>query len=103
MLVTRWQASIMPSPEQVKMILLAEGLHPQEEIYEPKSEIKNHRHQFDEVRIIVSGELFTNISGNKLILRPGDRIEIPSNTRHSTWVEQDTACVTVWAKRTFRI
>lgn len=102
MLVTRWQASIMPSIDQVRTIFLTEGLQPEEEIYKPEISVQNHRHPFDEIRMIVSGELYYNVSGNKLLLRPGDRIEIPSNTKHSLWVEGSVECVSMTSKRPFR-
>jgi quercetin dioxygenase-like cupin family protein len=83
MLVTRWQAPVVPSLEQVRMIFEAEGLDAHEEIFTPKTLIPDHRHPFDEVLMVVRGEMFLNVSGNQLLLRAGDRIRIPSNTKHS--------------------
>lgn len=101
MIVIRWQAPSLPSMEQAKMILAAEGLEPYEEIYPTQSKVEEHRHPFDEVRMVVQGEIFYNVSGNRLMLRPGDRIIIPSNTRHSTYVENSNQCISVVANRTF--
>lgn len=101
MLVSRWQASMVPSREQMMMILQGEGLEPFEEIYNPGSKVHEHRHPFDEVRMIVSGEIFYNVAGNQLLLRPGDRVVIPSNTKHSTWVEGSNACISIVANRSF--
>jgi quercetin dioxygenase-like cupin family protein len=101
MLVVRWQAPSLPSVEQIKLIIAAEGMEPGEEVYPPQSKVEEHRHPFDEVRMVVSGEIFYNVSGNRLLLRPGDRITIPSNTRHSTNVEGSVPCISVVAKRTF--
>lgn len=101
MIVVRWQAPSIPSIEQVKMILVAEGMEPLEEIYPSLSKVEEHRHPFDEIRMVVSGEIFYNVSGNRLLLRPGDRITIPSNTRHSTYVEGQNPCVTIFANRTY--
>ncbi len=103
MLITRWQASVLPSLDQVKQIFEMEGLKPLIEEYEPHSKVNVHRHYFDEVRIVINGELHLNISGNQLKLSPGDRIEIPSNTKHSTWVEGESPCLCLYAKRPFRI
>ena len=103
MLVTRWQASVIPTEDQLKMILINEGLFPQKEEYPPQIEIETHRHAFDEVRIIISGEIFYNVSGNKLVLRAGDRIEIPSNTKHSMWIENNAPSASFYAKRPFKI
>jgi quercetin dioxygenase-like cupin family protein len=101
MIVVRWQAPSLPSIEQVKMILAAEGMEPQEEVYPADAKVEEHRHPFDEIRMVVSGEIFYNVSGNRLLLRPGDRITIPSNTRHSTSVEATNGCISVIAQRTF--
>ncbi len=101
MIVTRWQAPVLPTIEQVKMIFEAEGLSPSEETLAPQTVIPDHRHPFDEVRMVLQGAMFLNISGNQLLLRPGDRIEIPANTRHSKSVEDSEACVCVVASRPF--
>jgi len=101
MLVSRWQAPQIPTKEQVKAMFQAEGYEPFEEIYPAHSEVKDHRHPFDEVRMVVYGEIFFNVAGNRLLLRPGDRIVIPSNTKHSTQVEGENECLCVVANRTF--
>ncbi|RYZ65547.1 MAG: cupin domain-containing protein [Proteobacteria bacterium] len=101
MVVTRWQAPVFPTADQIKMIFQAEGLNPNEEILVPKAVIPDHRHPFDEVRIVMSGALFMNISGNQILLRSGDRIDIPANTRHSKSTEGSEPCVCIVASRSF--
>lgn len=99
MIITRWQAPIIPTKEQAQLILESEGLEAFLEAYEPQQKIQDHRHPFAEVRIIVSGELIFNISGNQFILRPGDRLEIPANTKHSHTAQGSQQCVCVCAQR----
>jgi len=101
MIVTRWQAPVLPTPEQVKMIFQAEGLLPLEEILRPSGIVKDHRYPFDEIRMVLSGTLLLNISGNQLLLRAGDRVHIPSNTRHSKSAGGQDECVCVVASRVF--
>ena len=101
MLVFRWQASVQPTREQLKSIYLLEGLKPEEETMPPGSEVEDHKHPFDEFRVIVEGELMMSISGNKLVLRPGDRILIPSNTRHSMSNTSEESCVSFCAHRAY--
>lgn len=101
MIVTRWQAAVVPSEEQIKMMFAAEGLEPYEEVYPVQASVADHRHPFDEVRMVVSGSMLLNIAGNQLLLRAGDRIDIPSNTRHSKKAEGNEPCVCVVAKRPF--
>ena len=99
MLITRWQAPLTPNRSQAHMILESEGLEPYEEIYEPQIKIQEHRHPFCEVRLIVEGELLFNISGNQFLLRPGDRVEIPANTKHSHMAQGASTCVCICAQR----
>ena len=95
MVIRRWLASLTPSKEQIQSLFEKDGLEYVEERFEAKTEIPEHRHPFDEVRMIVSGELLYNISGNKVLLRSGDKIIIPSNTLHSKSVKKDQACVSL--------
>jgi len=101
MLITRWQAPLVPEKSQVWMMFEAEGLTPYEEVFQPQSTIQDHRHPFEEVRMVVKGELILDIAGNKLLLRAGDRIIIPANTRHSKKVESGEPCICIVANKTF--
>ena len=101
MIVTRWQAPVLPTAEQIKMIFEGEGLSPVEESLPVKAEVKNLRYPFDEVRIVISGDLLMNISGNQVLLRAGDRIDIPSNTKHSKSTNGYEPCVCIVAQKPF--
>lgn len=101
MLVTRWQAPLTPNKEQILRIFEAEGLSPIEEELIGKTAIPDHRHPFDEVRMVVSGQLLLDIAGTKLLLRAGDRITIPANTKHSKKVDTDESCLCIYASKTF--
>lgn len=99
MLITRWQAPNKLSREQAQMILEAEGLEPFEETLDPQKKVAEHRHPFTEVRILLRGELLYNIAGNQVLLREGDRIEIPANTRHSHLCQGSEPCYSVYAQK----
>lgn len=99
MLISRWQAPLKPSRQHAQMILEAEGLEPFEESLAPQEKIHEHRHPFTEVRIVLSGELLYNISGNQVLVREGDRIEIPANTRHSHACQGTTPCFSIYAQK----
>lgn len=83
MIIRRWQAPITPDLKQIRQMFYLEGLKPELESLKEDSEIKNRKFPFDEVRIVVSGEMILEIAGNRVLLREGDRVMIPSNTKHS--------------------
>ena len=101
MLITRWQAPTTPSREQTLMIMDMEGLDVSTEIHGPKEKIPEHRHPFTEVRIIIQGELLFNIAGNQFLVRSGDRLEIPANTKHWHQNHGNTEAISLYGQRVF--
>jgi len=101
MLVQRWQAAVLPDKSQIRSIYKVEGLSPREETFPTESCIGLHYHNFDEVRTLISGELLFDISGNQLLLRAGDKIIIPANTKHSFKTHGDEACVCMVANKSW--
>ena len=99
MIIERWQAPLIPDKRLIYLLFKREGLEPFEETLQPNESISTHRHPFDEVRMILSGELKLDISGNKLLLRAGDKITIPSNTKHSKTVEAAEPCICICAQK----
>ena len=99
MLITRWQAPLTPTKQQIQMILSSEGLEPYEKTYEPQRRVKDHRSPFCEIRIVASGEMLFNISGTQFLLRPGDRVEVPANTKYSHAVQGSSPCLCICAQR----
>ncbi len=100
MLIQRWQAATLPTLEQLKLILQAEGIEFKEEKIEPSFKIQEHRHPFGEVRIVVDGELVFNVGGTQLMLRAGDRIDIAANTKHSHFT-QSIGALTLYGSKPF--
>jgi len=101
MLITRWQAPIQPTHKQATQLFELEGLEPFIERFHAGEKIPEHRHPFSEVRFIIEGELLLEVAGNQTLLRPGDRIEIPSNTRHRHQTHGQSDCVCLCAHRIF--
>lgn len=99
MLVSRWQAPVIPTRQQMALMLESEGLEPQEDVIEPGIQTPDRRHPFDEIRIVVSGQLNLNIAGNRLLLRSGDRILIPANTRHTKQADGNEPCICLYAMK----
>ncbi|MCB0392379.1 MAG: cupin domain-containing protein [Bdellovibrionales bacterium] len=100
MLITRWQAPIVPQIEQIKTWFEMEGLEPNEVVLKTNEVYKDLRHPFDNVIMVAQGELILNIAGNKLLLREGDKIVIPSNTKHSRESNSES-CVYISAQKTY--
>jgi mannose-6-phosphate isomerase-like protein (cupin superfamily) len=101
MLITRWQAPLTPSIEQLKILLENEGLDPFIEENSAGEKIPEHRHPFNEVRIVAKGEMLFNIAGNQILLRTGDRLEVPSNTKHWHQAHGTESCICICANRVF--
>ena len=99
MKIMRWRADRRPTKEEVETMFTDEGMEALIEEYQAGAEVKDHRHPFDEVRMVVKGALRYNVAGNEFILREGDRLDLPSNTRHSTKAEPDSECVSIFAYR----
>lgn len=97
MLVTRWQAPRLPEKSQIFMMLEAEGLEPAEERLAAGTSVPDHRQPFDEVRMVASGQLLLDIAGNQMLLRTGDKVVIPANTRHSKRAEGPEDCICICA------
>ena len=82
-------------------MLEAEGLTPSLEEMSPGVRIQDHRHPFDEVRMVIGGSLLLNIAGNQMLLRPGDRVEIAANTKHSKEAQGSELCVCLVSPRIY--
>lgn len=99
MKISRWRADKKPSLEEVEGLFKSDGLEYVVEEHNEGSEVREHKHPFDEVRVVVKGAMRFNVAGNEFILHEGDRLELPSNTRHWTRVEPGTPCLSVFAHR----
>lgn len=100
MIIRRWQAPVTPDIKQIKQMFQLEGLKPFTEDIPSDTEIKDRIFPFDEVRIIVSGELILEIAGNRVLLREGDRVLIPSNTKHTVTSHKGPS-LSLYARKVF--
>ena len=99
MKITRWRADRKPTKDEVESLFKDEGLEFMVEELPTGSQVKEHKHPFDKVRIVITGAMRYNVAGNEFILRDGDRLDLPSNTRHWTRIEPGSDCVTIYAHR----
>jgi quercetin dioxygenase-like cupin family protein len=94
-------APIVADKSQVQSMYSVEGLVPIEEVIPAEGVVPTHFHAFDEVRTVVEGEMIVDVAGNKMLLRPGDRIIIPANTKHSYKAQGSAPCVSFNALKTW--
>lgn len=97
--IIRWRADRKPTQDEAIAMFTDEGLEFVVETGKPGEEIKDHKHPFDEVRMVISGSMRYNVAGNEFLLKEGDRLELPSNTRHWTRVEPQGECISLYANR----
>jgi mannose-6-phosphate isomerase-like protein (cupin superfamily) len=66
--------------------------------YAPKTIVETHKHDVEEVGVVVRGSLAMVIAGEQRILMPGDSFRIPAKTAHGARVfEEPTQVVDVYA------
>ncbi len=99
MLITRWQAPLLPNIQQIKSMYLADGLKPSELRLEPGQKIKAHPQAFAELFTVVEGQVFVEIVGNRFLLRPGDRTLLASNTKYSVEAHSSLGCFCLYAQK----
>ena len=58
-----------------------------------------HTHRVDKKDAVLEGEFAITIEGEEFLLRPGDVIEVPSNTIHQAEVRGSTPVVSLDAAR----
>jgi len=66
--------------------------------YAPKTIVETHKHEVEQVGVVIKGSLAMVIAGEQRILRPGDSFRIPANAAHGARVfEEATQVVDVFA------
>ncbi len=61
---------------------------------EPNTSFPEHSHEAEQITMILQGELTFVYQGNKVTLKQGDVIAIPSNVTHSAFTD-DQPCIAV--------
>ena len=66
--------------------------------YAPKTIVETHKHEVEQVGVVIKGSLAMVIAGEQRILRPGDSFRVPANAAHGARVfEEATQVVDVFA------
>ncbi len=84
--VVRWNKPKKPALADLQKLLQAEGL--EYELYSdsPGTKYGRHKHPFDDFIVIVSGKMKIITDSQEWLMKPGDRLNLPSNTAHSAEV-----------------
>ncbi len=93
MKITRWTAQLDPKKEIILQLFQAEGLDGTEITVEPGRKMSNMRTNMRETIQVLNGELIFNLSGTQFVLRPGDKLEMASNTNYSYSNLKNESCL----------
>lgn len=66
-----------------------EGLEPHAWSNGPGYQYAAHEHPYEKVLFCVAGSITFHIPSGDLLLRPGDRLDLPRHTRHAATVGPD--------------
>ena len=94
--VSRWSEEKKPDEATIREILAEEGLHPYRWSNAPGDVYSSHTHSYNKVIYVLSGAITFNLpdSGEKLALKPGDRLDLPAGVSHGAFVgPQGVACL----------
>lgn len=64
--------------------------------YRAGTVIEAHRHESENVGVIIRGELILSVAGEESRYHPGDWYHIPPDTEHAARFDDDTAEIEFW-------
>ena len=95
-LVTPWAGSDPPTEARLIQLCADEGLSPYQWSNGPNDVYSAHKHSYDKVIYVVRGSITFGLpeEGQKLLLKAGDRLDLPANTVHDAVVgPQGVVCL----------
>ena len=95
-LVTTWAASAPPTESRLMQLCAEEGLSPYQWSNGPHDVYSAHKHSYDKVIYVVRGSITFGLpeEGREILLKAGDRLDLPSNTVHDAVVgPQGVVCL----------
>lgn len=84
--VTSWQMDDAPDEQAVLARMAAEGLQPHGWSNGPGDRYGWHEHTYDKVLYCTQGSIIFHTPAADLVLRPGDRLDLPAGTKHAATV-----------------
>lgn len=104
-LITSWQHNQHPTLANISSLMKTQGLNPYVWENPPNHRYATRSHNYDKVLFVVDGsiEIILPDTQQRVILRLGERIDIPSNTRYGVNVGQSGAKCVEATTRTPRV
>lgn len=89
--VTRWEGRKEPDEKRLREAYTAEGLKPYRWSNSPGDVYGAHHHGYHKVIYVVRGSIVFGLpaTGEKLLLRAGDRLDLPPGVEHDAVVGDD--------------
>jgi quercetin dioxygenase-like cupin family protein len=86
--IEKWSRPQHPTENDLRQMMLAEGLQPRSWSNNPGEHYDIHQHSYHKVIYVVSGSITFGfpIEADPTTLEPGDRLEIPAGVRHNAAV-----------------
>lgn len=84
-----WNRPEQPSERTIESIFRAEGLFPLRWSNGPGDRYGEHSHSYHKVLYCARGAITFIVEGERILLRPGDRLELPPGTSHAAVVGSD--------------
>ena len=72
--------------EEIEQAFAREGLFPRSWSNCAHYVYPSHAHEYDKILYCVRGQVTFHMSGEDIVLRPGQRLDIPAGTRHAATV-----------------
>lgn len=94
--VTPWTDSVSPTQSTLWRLMADEGLSPYSWSNGPHDVYSAHKHSYNKVIYVVQGSITFGLPelGQKLILKAGDRLDLPAGTVHDAAVgAQGVVCL----------
>ncbi len=84
--VILWSRAEAPSQEAIVAAFRAEGLSPYSWSNGPGDRYGAHSHSYFKVLYCARGSIAFEVEGEKVEMKPGDRLDLPAHTSHSAVV-----------------
>ncbi len=99
MKITKWCKREKPSLDLIKKELEKEGLECFLFASEPGDFYSEHKHEYDEIRIVIEGSIKFASKDKEVILKEGDRLDLPRDTTHTAEILGSKRCVLLSATK----